>query len=247
MSNAIASCILLRLPLILLRCVQSRRRGSRPESCCDVEMGSGREALHFLEALELGEKQRRCRCGAKLGRPKCVSLVDAYRPWSAPRQEGSELILRFLQETPQLWAALLRPLKEALKHLVRKRGLSTTPGSRIRRSSTRSERALRLTPSAMEEVYLVYSRMWIPIGVRRVEVHPETENRVKTASIAGAVRIRGDGGRFEDYLPLQPCDRPLLWQAGVSFPFAIEIEVAHLSDSLSREWPRGDHSRGLAR
>lgn len=39
-----------------------------------------------------------------------MSLVDLYRPWScACAQEGSPLILEFLQRKPQIWAALLRP------------------------------------------------------------------------------------------------------------------------------------------
>eukprot|EP00435_Cladocopium_sp_Y103_P011225 s1012_g2.t3 len=42
-------------------------------------------------------------------RPKCMSLVDIYRPWSCAKEDGSPLILQFLQRKPQIWAALLRP------------------------------------------------------------------------------------------------------------------------------------------
>ncbi|CAJ1455720.1 unnamed protein product [Effrenium voratum] len=70
------------------------------------------EPLHPLEALELARKPRRCHCGARLGRPKCLSLVDLYRPWSGatPKEaQRSNLIGRFLRRQPAVWAALLRP------------------------------------------------------------------------------------------------------------------------------------------
>eukprot|EP00434_Breviolum_minutum_P011013 symbB.v1.2.009716.t1/scaffold624.1/size179468/4 len=45
---------------------------------------SRKEDLHFFEVLEVSKKRpRRCSCGARLlRRPKCLSLVDLYRPWS---------------------------------------------------------------------------------------------------------------------------------------------------------------------
>lgn len=84
--------------MLLVLCAESRRR-------------SRQEALHPLEALELTrQRPRRCSCGAKLSRrPKCMSLVDIYRPWSSAQEGGSPLILEFLQRKPQIWAALLRP------------------------------------------------------------------------------------------------------------------------------------------
>lgn len=88
----------LGVPVLLVLCAESRRR-------------SRQEALHPLEALELTrQRPRRCSCGAKLSRrPKCMSLVDIYRPWSSAQEGGSPLILEFLQRKPQIWAALLRP------------------------------------------------------------------------------------------------------------------------------------------